>query len=577
MNSINIPQLGALTKAVNDVTAATVELHRRQEVLQGSIDHVAASQDRTRSELQELRSVFDEYARRDELRHNLQIAHTEIVEVRQTLDTDYGHFREVRRLATGTLQALDVGIVSHGTMRGLSEELMLLTPGYWLAPALVALAAWIRDDQDLAGKALAEAVRRDNDKASLFFALVLRRHQRDAATARWVRQYIARQDPSRLSREFVVVLDAVSTGALGVQAKPLVLDQLGDWYDRLCADREVVDRQVERWARMLDGLRKPIDPRYQVLPSISPTWPQLKDLYEGATVHGRAEELFRGIFTGPVPPPGDLHQRVDAILDSLVTNFDAEEAPLRHKEARLQSIIDADGDKTAAAKAMAQADPVHDETTDFLTVLSNSALYPAESGVSPGTQRFAIALAKGWIVEGAGRLEAANVAAEPQSVALSLEGWTAQVDGRTNQQALEAGLAAHIDAETERAVRAVRFAGPMLGAAVTAGVLTFIALLSALGGGVGFAVFCLLGALALGGWSAWEARALPARRAEIRRQGEQRRAAAVGRLRGGIAELVDLRGEWRRELAGAPRFREYMERLDGAAFVAQAPDQRRGA
>ncbi|WP_447007206.1 hypothetical protein ACRAKI_12350 [Saccharothrix isguenensis] len=577
MNSVNIPQLGALTKAVNDVTNATVRLAEQQDKIQRSVNVVSTKQDQAAQQLGALQAAFDKLANDQRLQHNLQVAHTRIIEVRQTLDTDYGQFRKVRRLATGTMQALDVGIVSHGTMRNLTEELMLSTPGYWLAPALIAIAAWIRDDEELAGKALQEAVRRDNDKASLFFALVLRRHQRDEATARWLRQYVARQDPGRLSREFTVIIDAVSTGALGHGAKPVVVDQMREWYDRLSVDQATVDRQVDRWAQVIDAMRRPVDARYKVLPVISPTWPQLKALYEGATVHGMAEEMFRRIFTGPVPLDHGLRERVDGILDSLVTGYDTEEAPLRHEEAGLQAVIDAAGDKDAAAKAMKLVDPLHEQTTDFLTLISNSALQPDKAGVSLGTRRFSIALARDWIVQGAGRLEAANVASEPKAVALRLEGWTAQVDGRTNEQALVAGLARHIDDETARAVAAVRFSGPPLYAAVGAGLLMFVALLAALNADVGFAVLCLLVAAGLGGWSGWQAHSLPARRAEIRAQGERRRVAAVATLRGGIAELVDLRGEWQRELAGAPRFREQMGRLDGAAFAPPAPDERRGA
>jgi len=528
--------------------------------------------------LQDLSNRFNEFLRSNELAKALQLAQTEIIAVRQELSTEYGHFGEVRRLATGTLQALDVGIVSHGTMRQLSEELMLSTPRYWLAPALVAIAAWIRDDPELAKRALGEAVRRDNDKASLFFALVLRRHRRNQATARWLRQYTARQDPANLSREFTVVLDAVSTGAFGAESKPLVLEQLGEWYARLVADQAVVDRQVTRWQEMLDTLRRPVDPRYQLLPAISPTWPQLKELYEGATVHGAAEDFFRGMFTGPVPQSDDLRRRVDDILTDLVTRYDVEEAPLRLKEAQLQTIIDAEGDKVKAAQEMHRADPLHESTVDFLTLLSNAALYAEKAGASLGTRRFAVALAKSWIAQGAGRLEARNLAAFPSSVQFALEGWTGINDGSTTEERLVTGLAGHIDAETARAVAQVRFTGKPLGVAILAAILLVFAVFSAVGSSSpGFAVFLLVVAAACGAWSAFQARALPARREELRRQGEQRRNAALAQLRGGIAELVDLRREWEREMAKAPRLRAYLGQLDSTAHVAAAPEQKRGA
>jgi hypothetical protein len=566
-----------ISRVVGRLEHSQDALHQKQAVLQQSIGQVADAQDQTQSELSGLRAEFTEYRRRDELRHNLQVAHTEIIQVRQVLETNFGHFAEVRRLATGALQALDVGIVTHGAMRQLSEELMLVTPGYWLAPALVAVAAWIRDDPALAQKALVETTRRDNDKAALFFALVLRRHRRNEATARWLRQYTARQNPTELSREFTVILDAVSTGAFGHESKHLVMRQLGGWYEQLADDREIVDRQVDRWARLLDADRRPVDPRYTVLPAISPTWPRLKELYEGATVHRTAEERFRAMFTGELPQSEDLRKRVDGILDGLVTGYDVEEAPLRHKEQELQEIVKADGDKTQAAKAVQAATPLREETVDFLTLLSNAAVGDPRTGTSPGTQRFAVALAKDWIVEGAGRLEAANVDAQPAAVEFKLEGWSARIDQTTGEADLVAGLAAHIHTETEAAVARVKFTGPPLASAITAGMVLLLALWAGLAHNPGLAVFFLLAAAGLAGWSAYQARALPARRAELRRQGEQRRAVAVAQLRGGIAELVDLRADWERELALASDLRAYLNRLNSTAFAAPAPGVKRGA
>ncbi|MFD4669977.1 hypothetical protein ACFWNN_09595 [Lentzea sp. NPDC058450] len=577
MNSIHIPQLGQLTDAVRKVTQNQEALNQQQIVLHGAMSTVQRNQDSTQRELLDLKSQFVEYVRRDELRQNLQLAQVQILEVRGELNDKFGKFAEVRELATGTLQALDAGIVSQGAIRDLSEELMLRTPGYWLAPALIAVAAWIRDEPALATKAIGEALRRDNDKASLFFALVLRRHQRDRATAAWVRQYAARQDPTKLSREFVVVLDAVSTGAFGREAKPMLLEQMSEWYGRLGQDQDTVDRQVERWAKMIDTMRRPADARYELLPALSPTWPQLKDLLEGATVHGATEEMLRTTFEGPVPQSQDLHERVDGILDNLVRDFDAEEAPYRKREAELQAIVEAQGDHDLAKKKMAAEDPLHEQTVDFLTLLSNAALHGDRAGASAGTQRFTLALARDWLVQGAGRLEAANIAAMPSRVELRAEGWTGWVDGDTDEQQLVGSLSEHIDRETAKAVSEVQMSGAAQAAAVCGGLALLVALLSAVGGASGFAVFLLLVAAALGVWVGFDIRALPARRAEIRRRGDQRRVAAVVRLRGAIAELVDLRGEWQREIAKADSLRTFAEGLTATAFVAIAPDQPRGA
>ena len=44
-----------------------------------------------------------------------------------------------------------------------------------------------------------------------------------------------------------------------------------------------------------------------------------------------------------------------------------------------------------------------------------------------------------------------------------------------------------------------------------------------------------------------------------------------------IAELVDLRREWEQAIGQAASFRQFAESLNSTAFVAIAPDQKRGA
>jgi hypothetical protein len=569
MQAIHPADLSRINRSLRDLEVLQVQL-------KGTVDEVSATSSATRNELSDLRAAFDDFLRRDLLAKNLQLAQTEIISVRQEIETSFGHYGVVRRQATGVLQAMDAGIVTHGTIQSTSEELMLSSPRYWLAPALVALAAWVRDNRSPAEKGLAEALRRDNDKTALFFALVLRRHNRDFATARWIQQYIVRQDPAALPKEFAVVLDAVATGALGLAAKPVLTEHMADWHARLAADEETVEAQVRRWMQLIDGMRRPVDPRITILPNVSPTWPALKDLYEGATVQGRAEEHFRELFDGPVVLSHDLRKRVDDVLNSLVTNFDEEEAPLRRKEAELQSVIDNHGDRVAADTATAAAASTHDTTTDFLTLLTNAAFFPERMGTSAGTQRMAIALARDWIIQAGGRLEAKNLNAMPPCVELAIEGWHGRIDASSSEPQLVAGLTQHIDRQTEDAMAAVRFTGPPLVAAVIGGLLLLVCIFLLASGGTGGAVFFLLCAGGLGGWAGYEYQQIPARREQIKLAGEARKLQGVAHLRGAVAETIDLRTQWSREIGRAGDFRALMDGLNSQAFVERAPDLARG-
>src|SRR5205814_3416103 len=132
----------------------------------------------------------------------------------------------VRRSAVGILQAFDVGLISEQTAQTVSEQLMIQAPRYWLAPVLVALAAWSRDEQSLGERAVETAFQRSPAKTSLFMALVLRRQGRYDSAGRWLRHYLAAQDPTALGRDFAVILESIAQGAFGPAGLQLIQEFL---------------------------------------------------------------------------------------------------------------------------------------------------------------------------------------------------------------------------------------------------------------------------------------------------------------------------------------------------------------
>ena len=62
-------QVASVARAVDQANRALAGLQMRQVQLQNIVDHVANTQDVTRSELQELRALFDDFLIRDQLNH----------------------------------------------------------------------------------------------------------------------------------------------------------------------------------------------------------------------------------------------------------------------------------------------------------------------------------------------------------------------------------------------------------------------------------------------------------------------------------------------------------------------------
>lgn len=148
--------------------------------------------------VEELANEFREYVEMQTLANRKAEAKLNLSSIRDKLKDKFGHYDVVRRTATGILQANDLAIVKSEMLSNITEKQMIETPDYWLTPCLVALAAWINDDKELAERALAEGIRRNDEKTSLFFGLICRRIERESSSLKWLARYLEVQDEEKL-------------------------------------------------------------------------------------------------------------------------------------------------------------------------------------------------------------------------------------------------------------------------------------------------------------------------------------------------------------------------------------------
>lgn len=414
----------------------------------------------TRSELDKLKAQFEQFVAEDSKAKALQLAETRVVKIRQELEATFGYYAEVRRHTTGILQAADVSIVRQETITTASEELMLKAPRYWLAPALVALAAWMADNKSLADKALAEALKRDDEKTSLFFALVCRRAGRQDGCRVWLDRYFGLQNPTRLDRQTVVLIDALASGVFGAEVRSQCTKRIEDWIAELALKAGFVDEQRRQWSEGLQSKIPTTDhgSRYHGLKGHSATWPGMNQLLNDAAVHAEVRDYFAAIFDGVIPPAPSLQAEVDDLLTSLVSNFDDEELPLRRDERLNQLIIEEEGDKELARKRQNLESTMLDEMVNFTQLLTNAAMHPETSHASRATQRFAIALSRDWIREAHQDLTGSIRSALPQriEVALNEVQWKGETVSGENEQELVGSLQAHIERQKEQALSKVK-------------------------------------------------------------------------------------------------------------------------
>lgn len=297
-----------------------------------------------RSELAGLREEFRQFVEETIRAAAVQQSQVKVVDLKARLDREFGHYSVVRRTSVGLLQGFDVGNISNAVATNVAEELMIQTPRYWLAPALVALAAWSHDRQDIAEKSVREAFSLDRQKTSLFFTLVLRRQGRMSGSVRWLRHYVASLDPSALPREFAVILEASSCNAFGPEGNELLSAKLAEWSGQLRQHPEAVEEQVGRWTSELASHQLQLGGNeYQTLRHLCAQWNTIRKNMEAASALPEVLAKYQQVRDHEAPPPTSLEDLLDDILDTLVTEFDAEELPLRREVTYHEAVIEERG------------------------------------------------------------------------------------------------------------------------------------------------------------------------------------------------------------------------------------------
>ncbi|MGC5031041.1 hypothetical protein [Micromonospora sp. DT229] len=497
-------ELNAIRSEVRDAKRMLVDLDRTLGLVGNHVVQLGQQQTAAREELLALRTDFLRFVEQAERTANLQRAEIAINTLKGDLEHQFGHHKVVRRTAVGMLQSFDLGLVSEESVRAVGDQLMVQTPRYWLAPVLVALASWAGDDPDLCVRAVEEAYRRSPHRTSLFMMLVLRRQGRLASAARWLRHYLDAQDPKALNREFAVILEAIAQGAFGPAGMEVVRDRLDTWRRLLLDDKESMVAQVNRWRREMethvrvDGIAA----EFPRLATASPQWPQLQRVLAGAEAHQSIIDRYTALMDAEAPPNSRIEDAIDDILDRLVDEYDHEELPLRRELAANESIVRAGGDLAAAEATLSETTTL-DDTRDYLTIQTQSALEPEGIGVSMQTQRLAVAFCHVWMDEAHTAFTRDYRLAMPAKVQMRFDlggsaglagfqppAWTGSFDQPMN--ALERSLDQHWDRYAQPYLNSLAFRWGqrlIVPAVVLILVLLFVSAASNVGLGIVIAVF----------------------------------------------------------------------------------------
>jgi uncharacterized protein YoxC len=580
---VNVDPGPAIAALEHTVIAVGRQINSNVDSVHSTVHEVDDTVKVIYSDLDKLADEFHAFVEKQLKANRLGVANTKIVSIRQELDKRFGHYDTIRRHTTGILQATDLEIIRGSTLTTVTEELMLDAPKYWLAPCLVALTAWINNQHELADKGSLEGIRRDDEKASLFFALICRRAERKEACLKWIQRYLANQDEEQLDRTSVIILDAFASGLLGSDSEGVVYRQMNEWLDHLSQKSGFVEQQTKQWSDAINLKRLPLsDLNYTYLRKYSKTWPVLNDIMEGAYLHRIILTYFEDIFDKK-SSTDTLKAQLDEILTTLVTGFDEEELPLRKQEKFEQFVIDFDGDEKRAHSNMALAQTAFDEHKDFTQLLTDAAMNPKSSHASVSTQKFAIALSKDWINNAYNDIVAKNRMKIPNEIEIKLENFKDKTTDGQNEREMLGRFDRLIDDEKERALADVVLSG-FERFCLWGGIISCIIGIAAAafggmgrdGGGIIFlGVLAVLAGIGMLINHFSKKKRVMAARQDIEEQFEKKRKTGAQIIRATLAEVVDFRAEFKERDGESQKVTDFLERISPDQYVKRLSDSTR--
>ena len=426
--------LGSLAKNIGDVSVNVGEVDLKVNKVTNSVKTI---EDEIKNFMIEIRGSTI-----------VSNAKQSIMMSQEELNKQYGHYDNVRRKINGIFQATDINAVKKSTIENISEQVIIDTPNYWLAPALVSLCAWLTNNKDLANRALKEAMNRDDEKTSLLFCLIHLRANRYETAIRWLTRYLEMQDPAKMESKIITILDAITNGSFGADAKELCLTKIDSWIKELSSQPGYKEIQVDRWTKYINSLiitnsneeydfiKKYTNDLDKVTKILSISNSQNNILLELKNII--KEEQINNISTT---------SQIDKLVNMLVFNYENEELDLKKDIAKNRLIIEENGNVTKANERFKETEFAFQKATDFYSQLTNIAIEYKNTKPTINTRKMAMSLSKEWISEAYNNISK-TFETNDLSIDIKIDTWNGTTTNGQNEKELLSDLANHIDKET---------------------------------------------------------------------------------------------------------------------------------
>ena len=351
-------------------------------------DQVSGMENKVESLNSEIQNMMQE------IRENtiLTNARQNIMYNNQEIEKKFGYYDNVRRTTISMLDAIKYSTVSTNGLKKLREDILLNNPNYWLTNALAAVSSWILDDKENTYKELNNALRINEEKTSLFLTLINLKLNRTQTSINWLNKYLSLQNPIDLDRDFISILDLVSSGVFGDEQKRITLDKIINWQKDLNSNKKIINKQLDTWCNyIIEAERTNIN--FHNLPKATDDYETILDNLLITSSYKEVQSKLETIIT-----TATSNKKIDEILNNLIYEYEDAEQIYQDDNLKNNLIIECNGDKQKAQYLYDKQKDIYNTKQDINSLLTNIVIYPDKYKISNETQKIALALVKQHII-----------------------------------------------------------------------------------------------------------------------------------------------------------------------------------
>lgn len=369
-----------------------------------------------------------------------QLAHENIIRIEQVLKEQFGNHEELRKTVLGVVKNFDINLVRNSTIQEISEELWITSSRYWLSYALIAISAWVNDYTEIAKNALAEGVRRDNVKSTLFFCLMNLRFARNEVAKKWFFEYLKTLDPTVMKQESAVLLQSYLNGIFGTdkELEYEVNKVIQRWITELNAHKEITEELVGSYKKYIELTPSHATINYIALPEFCDEIEGIKRSYCNIAKYDTVIEYIDSLNVElQEQNEANYKSRIDGILMSLITNYDQEELELKNQQAYFKFIIDNDGRIDAAEEQYEEYQNLQSENFNIGKQMVKWAVYDETTQTDVHVKKFGLQNTKVWFKEAVENWAMMLQENFPLDYSLKIDTWSGVSNGEDQAEQIE--------------------------------------------------------------------------------------------------------------------------------------------